>query len=58
MRVIIGGYNISINVDNSLKAKKSTWVRDRVKSFLWTGIERKILEDKFSEVYDLINGEV
>ena len=58
MRVIIGGYNISINVDNVLKAKKATWVRDRVKSFLWTGIERKILEDKFSEVYDLINGEV
>ena len=58
MRVIIGGYSISINVDNALKAKKATWVRDRVKSFLWTGIERKILEDKFSEVYDLINGEV
>jgi hypothetical protein len=56
MRVIIGGYNIDINVDNALKAKKSTWVKDRVKSFLWTGIDKGILESKFSEVYDLILG--
>jgi hypothetical protein len=56
MRVIIGGYNIDINVDNAMKAKKSTWVKDRVKSFLWTDIDKGILESKFSEVYDLILG--
>lgn len=58
MRVIIGGYNIDINVENATGARKSTWVSQRVKSFLWTGISRKVLEEKFSEVYDLINGEV
>ena len=56
MRVIIGGYNIDINVDHAIISKKSTWVRDRVKSFLWTGIDRKTLESKFSEVYDMILG--
>lgn len=56
MRIIIGGYNIDINVDTAKQSKKSTWVRDRVKSFLWTGIDREVLEEKFTEVYDLILG--
>lgn len=56
MRVIIEGYNIDINVESVKNTTKAKWVKDRVKSFLFTGINKKVLELKFSDVFDLCSG--
>ena len=31
-----------------------SWVSQRVKAFEWTGIDRDVLTEKFSEVFDSI----
>lgn len=47
---------ISINEDSLVGVSKTKWINARVKSFLWTGIKKDVLKEKFSEVYDIMNG--
>ena len=56
MKIKIGKYTIDINEDSLVKSKKANWVNSRVKSLDWTGISKDVLEEKFSEVYDMIKG--
>ena len=56
MKIKIGKYTIDINENSLVKSKKANWVNSRVKSFDWTGISKDVLEEKFSEVYDVIKG--
>lgn len=56
MKIKIGKYTIDINEDSLVKSKKANWVNSRVKSLDWTGISKDVLEEKFSEVYDIIKG--
>lgn len=56
MKIKIGKYTIDINENSLVKSKKANWVNSRVKSLDWTGISKDVLEEKFSEVYDMIKG--
>lgn len=56
MKIKIGKYTIDINENSLIKSKKANWVNSRVKSLDWTGISKDVLEEKFSEVYDVIKG--
>lgn len=56
MKIKIDRYTISINEDSLVGVSKTKWINDRVKSFLWTGIKKEVLKEKFSEVYDIMNG--
>ncbi len=56
MKIKIGKYTIDINENSLVKSKKANWVNSRVKSLDWTGISKDVLEEKFSEVYDIIKG--
>lgn len=56
MKIKIGKYTIDINENSLVKSKKANWVNSRVKSLDWTGISKDVLEEKFSEVYDVIKG--
>lgn len=55
MKIKIGKYTIDINENSLVKSKKANWVNSRVKSLDWTGISKDVLEEKFSEVYDIVN---
>ena len=56
MKIKIGKYTIDINENSLVRSKKANWVNSRVKSLDWTGISKDVLEEKFSEVYDIIKG--
>ena len=56
MKIKIDRYMISINEDSLVGVSKTKWINARVKSFLWTGIKKDVLKEKFSEVYDIMNG--
>ena len=56
MKMIIGKYVIDVNENDIRKSRKTSWVSQRVKAFEWTGIDRDVLTDKFSEVFDSIKG--
>ena len=56
MKIKIGKYTIDINENSLVKSKKANWVNSRVKSLDWTGISKDVLEEKFSEVYDVLKG--
>ena len=54
MKVIMGKYVIDVNESDIRKSRKTSWVGQRVKAFEWTGIDRDVLTEKFSEVFDSI----
>lgn len=54
MKVIMGKYMIDVNESDIRKSRKTSWVSQRVKAFEWTGIDRDVLTEKFSEVFDSI----
>lgn len=56
MKIVIGNYAIDINEDEIRKSRRSSWVSGRVKAFEWTRIDRNILTEKFTEVYNLVRG--
>lgn len=56
MKMVIGKYNIDVNEDDIRKSRRSSWVGKRVKAFEWTGIDCIILQEKFTEIYDMIKG--
>lgn len=45
---------IDVNESDIRKSRKTSWVSQRVKAFEWTGIDRDVLTEKFSEVFDSI----
>ena len=58
MKVIIGRYFVDVNDNTIIDTQKEIWVRERVAVFTWTDIDDNILEEKFSEIYDLVKGTI
>ena len=58
MKVRIGRYFVDVNDNTIIDTQKEIWVRERVAVFTWTDIDDNILEEKFSEIYDLVKGTI
>ncbi len=58
MKVRIGRYFVDVNDNTIIDTQKEIWVRERVAAFTWTDIDDNILEEKFSEIYDLVKGTI
>lgn len=54
MKVTIGNYSIDFNEEKIRSMKRATYINSRVKSLEWTGIDREVLTEKVSEVYDIV----
>lgn len=56
MKVMIENYVIDVNEESIATSKRSSWISARVRAFSWTGIDKAVLAEKFSEIYDLVKG--
>lgn len=56
MKIMIENYTIDVNEESIITSKRSSWINARVRAFAWTGIDKAVLAEKFSEVYDLVKG--
>lgn len=54
MKVKIGRFHVDLNESVIKKKKKAVYVAQMVKSLAWTGISPEMLENKLSEVYDMV----
>lgn len=56
MKVTFGKITVSINEDVLKKSRRQQWINARVKELEHTGIDRDVLTEKFTEVYNIVNG--
>lgn len=54
MKITIGNYSIDFNEKKIMDTKRAIFINSQVKALEWTGIDREILTEKVTEVYDII----